>query len=383
MKTLILGAGYAGLAAATKVKPTPGLDVVLIEQNPYHVFETRLHEAAAHNTKVTLPLQPLLKGTGVHLDLARITSVDLDGKTVATKDGRTLSYDTLIVALGSVTNFYRIPGLAEYATELKELADADEIYNYVNRVYSGDYEGCRNIVVGGAGLTGVELVTELAQRNEQLSKERGLPPFEIYLVEAGPKILPVLDDNLRGKAQRTLQEYGIHILASHRLMQATENTVTVQTAEGEQKVIEAGKIIWTGGIQAAEFVKGEKLQRGPANRVVVDEYLRIPEYPEVFVVGDMALATDPRTGKPVPTTAQHAGQQGRLMGKNLMRLARGEKLEAYEPSTLGEFVSLGGLMAVGWMKLPWNQKLAMTGGLAHVMKRASEWRWRASIGDPI
>ena len=78
MKTLILGAGYAGLAVATKLKPLPGLDVQLLEQNPYHVFETRLHEAAAHNTQVTLPLAPLLKGTGVKLDLARIEQVDLE-----------------------------------------------------------------------------------------------------------------------------------------------------------------------------------------------------------------------------------------------------------------------------------------------------------------
>lgn len=379
MKTLILGAGYAGLATATKLKPIPGLDVSLIEQNPYHVFETRLHEAAAHNTKVTLPLRPLLKGTGVQLELGRIEGVDLDRKVVTTKGGRELGYDTLVVGLGSVTNFYRIPGLAEHATELKDLDDAGDIYSFVNRAYTGDFTGCRNIVVGGAGLTGVELVTELARRNEELSRQRGLPPFEIYLVEAGPKILPVLDDALRRKAQQTLTDYNIHILVGHRLMRAESDHVVVQTADGEEKTIEAGKIIWTGGIQAQGILNGAKLERGPANRVVVDEYLRVPEYPEVFVIGDMALASDPKTGKPVPTTAQHAGQQGRLTGKNLMRLARGEKLEAYEPSTLGEFVSLGGLMAVGWMKLPWNQKLAMTGGLAHVMKRASEWRWRSSI----
>ena len=79
-----------------------------------------------------------------------------------------------------------------------------------------------------------------------------------------------------------------------------------------------------------------------------------------------------------PGELVHA-RAGSLTGKNLMHLARGQELEAYEPTTLGEFVSLGGLMAVGWMKLPWNQKLAITGGLAHVMKKASEWRWRASI----
>lgn len=378
MKTLILGAGYAGLAVATKMKPSPDLEALLVEQNAFHTFETRLHEAAAHNTRVTLPLAPLLRGTGVHLEQAQVENVNLDEKEVTLKDGRVLTYDKLVVGLGSVTNFYRIPGLAENAAELKQLSDADEIFNFVNRAYSGDYAGNRDIVVGGAGLTGVELVTELAQRAELLSKERGLPPFEIYLVEAGPKILPILDDSLRQKAERTLREYGIHILAGHRLMSATADSVTVQTAEGEQKVIPAGKIIWTGGIQARDIVRGERLEKGPGGRVAVDEFLRARNYPDVFVIGDMSLALN-QDGKPVPTTAQHAGQQGRLTGKNIMRLVKGEELQAYEPTTLGEFVSLGGLMAVGWMKLPWNQKLAITGGLAHVMKRASEWRWRASI----
>ncbi|GBF07588.1 NADH dehydrogenase [Deinococcus aerius] len=378
MKTLILGAGYAGLAAATKMKPTPGLEALLVEQNAYHTFETRLHEAAAHNTPVTLPLAPLLRGTGVHLEQAQVENVDVDAKEVTLKDGRVLTYDTLVVGLGSVTNFYRIPGLAENAAELKQLSDADEIFNFVNRAYSSDYAGNRDIVVGGAGLTGVELVTELAQRAEVLSRERGLPPFQIYLVEAGPKILPVLDDALRQKAENTLREYGIHILVGHRLMSATADSVTVQTQGGEQKVIPAGKIIWTGGIQARDIVRGERLEKGPGGRIAVDEFLRAKNYPDVFVIGDMGLALN-QDGKPVPTTAQHAGQQGRLTGKNLIRLAKGEELQPYEPTTLGEFVSLGGLMAVGWMKLPWNQKLAITGGLAHVMKRASEWRWRVSI----
>ncbi|MDL2343633.1 NAD(P)/FAD-dependent oxidoreductase [Deinococcus sp. MIMF12] len=378
MKTLILGAGYAGLAVATKLKPMPGHEALLVEQNPFHTFETRLHEAAAHNTRVTLPIEPLLRGTGVTFEQASVEDVDIDAREVTLKDGRVLTYDTLVVGLGSVTNFYRIPGLAEHASELKQLSDADEIYGFVNQVYSGEYQGNRDIVVGGAGLTGVELVTELAQRAEVLSKARGLPPFRIYLVEAGPKILPILDEPLRQKAERVLREYGIEILVGHRIMGATESSVTVQTQGGEQKVIEAGKIIWTGGIQARDIVKGERLEKGPGGRIAVDEFLRAKNYPDVFVVGDMGLALN-QEGKPVPTTAQHAGQQGRLTGKNILHLVRGDALEPYEPTTLGEFVSLGGLMAVGWMKLPWNQKLAITGGIAHVMKKASEWRWRASI----
>lgn len=378
MKTLILGAGYAGLATATSLKQIPGLEGLLIEQNAYHTFETRLHEAAAHNTPVTLPLLPLLRGTGVHLEQARVDYVDLDEREVGLKDGRVLMYDTLVVGLGSVTNFYRIPGLAENATELKQLSDADDIFNFVNRTFDNGYQGNRDIVVGGAGLTGVELVTELAQRAELLSKERGLPPFNIYLVEAGPKILPILDEALRAKAQQTLEEYGIKIMVGHRLMQATADSVTVQTQGGEQKVIKAGKIIWTGGIQARDIVRGQKIEKGPGGRIAVDEFLRAKGYSDVFIIGDMGLALN-QEGKPVPTTAQHAGQQGRTTAKNIMNIVQNRPLVPYEPTTLGEFVSLGGLMAVGWMKLPWNQKLAITGGIAHVMKRASEWKWRSSV----
>lgn len=378
MKMLILGAGYAGLAVATQLKPSSKLEALLIEQNAYHTFETRLHEAAAHNTRVTLPLAPLLRGTGVHLEQACVKTVNLDEREVLLEDGRILTYDFLVVGLGSVTNFYRIPGLAEHATELKDVADADDIFSYVNRIYSGEYKGNRDIVVGGAGLTGVELVTELAQRVSALTKARGLPKCKIHLVEAGPKILPVLDEPLRQKAQKTLDEYGIQVHISHRLMSATANSVMLQSAEGQQEEILAGKIIWTGGVQARDIVMGDKVEKGAGGRIAVDEYLRAKNYSEVFVLGDMGLALD-QEGKPVPTTAQHAGQQGRLTGQNLVRLVRKESLEPYEPTTLGEFVSLGGLMAVGWMRLPWNQKLAMTGGLAHVMKRASEWKWRSSI----
>lgn len=377
MKTLILGAGYAGLAAATKLKPHPHLQVTLLEHNPYHTFVTRLHEAAAHNTQVSLPIRPLLKGTGVTFKETKVLKVDLDKKEVETTTG-TETYDMLVIALGSVTNFYRIPGLSDHASELKRIEDAEEIFNWLNTAHQAGYEGTRSIVIGGAGLTGVELATEVAQRTALLYDKKGVGTLEIYLVEAGPKILPVLEDALRNKATKTLEEYSIKVLTGHRITKATPDSVTVQPQEGEAFDIPAGKIVWTGGIQAQDLVSGEKLQKGPGNRIIVDRSLRISEYPEVFVVGDMGLAKG-SNDKPVPTTAQHAGQQGRLTGKNLIRLADERELKLYEPNTLGEFVSLGGLMAVGWVRLPWNQKLTLAGSLAHVMKRASEWRHRDSV----
>lgn len=381
LKTIILGAGYSGLAAATQLKPTDAMETLLIERFPQHVYHTRLHEAAAHDTKVSTDIVPLLKNTGVHYEQAEVDYINADEREVVLKDGRILEYDRLVVGLGSVTNFYRIPGLAEHAAELKTREDAREIYSFVNHTYHKDYEGNRDIVIGGAGLTGVELITELAKRTEQLSTQTGIPAGKLFLVEAGPHILPVVEPDLRERAIKILEEYGIEILTSHKIMKATEDAVTVQTPDGNEKEIKAGKIVWTGGIMPRDILRGESLEKGFAGRIVVDEYLRAKNYPEIFVLGDMGLATN-EFGKPVPTTAQHAGQQGRLTGANLMRLSRGEPLKPYRPYTQGEFVSLGGVMAVGWMKLPAGKKLSMTGAPAFGMKKASEFKWQLSLEAP-
>lgn len=381
MKILILGAGYAGLAVATQMQPVEGLETLLVERDAQHTFYTRLHEAAAHNTRVTVDILPLLKGKGVEFEQAEVEFVNADANEVQLKDGRTLIYDKVVVAMGSETNFYRIPGLAENAAQLKSVKDAQEIYQFVNSVYGPQYQGNRDIVIGGAGLTGVELITELAQRVAQLSKETGRPPINLFLVEAGPNILPPVDESLRVRARAVLEGYGIYILTGHKLMKATAEGVTLQTASGEEKQISAGKIVWTGGIMARDLIRGEKLEKGPGGRIPVDNMLRSKAYPDMFVLGDMALATN-EEGKPIPTTAQHAGQQGRHTGQNLLRLARGEPMTPYKPYTQGEFVSLGGLHAVGWVKLPANKKLALTGGPAFAMKKASEAKWHLSLEVP-
>lgn len=378
MKTLILGAGYAGVATATSLKPHANLDVTLIERNPYHGIWTRLHEAAAHRTRVTLPLAPLLQGTGVKLDLAEISEVNLDTKEVKTNGGPTYTYDTLVVGLGSTTNFFRIPGLAENAGELKSIEDAEAIHAHFNKIFERSYTGNRDVVIGGAGLTGVELITELAQRNQHLAEKTGLAPVKLYLIEAAPTILPIVDAKLRAEAEKVLRGYGIEILTNHKIMEGHPDGITVGTPDGGTRRIEAGKVVWTGGIMARDLLKGEKLEKGPGGRIIVDRTMQVAAYPGVYVLGDMAFGKDEH-GNPMPPNAQLAGQQGRNMAANLLRLANGEPTQEFMPHTQGEFISLGGLEAVGWMKLPANKKLSMTGGPAYVMKRASETRWVLSL----
>ncbi|RTR25665.1 NAD(P)/FAD-dependent oxidoreductase [Deinococcus radiophilus] len=378
MKTIILGAGYGGIATATALKPTENLDALLIDQRPYHTYYTLLHEAAGHGKTVTTPIEPLLEGTGVEFEQASVDHVDLDGRAVHLRDGRVLDYTKLVVSMGSVTNFYGIKGLEEHADVLKEIEDAEGIFDWVNRAFESSYTGSRDLIVGGAGLTGTELVTELAQRSEELSYKTGMPKLKLHLIEAGPNVLPTVDAKLRERALKVLQGYGIEILTSHKIVEASANSVTVEDSSGARREIEGGKIVWTGGIRARDLLRGEQLVGGPGGRVKVDQSLRALGYPDVFVIGDMAAA-NASDGAPVPSTAQHAGQMGRHTAANLMRAAQGEEIQPYEPYSQGEFVSLGGLMAVGAVNLPGDYRIALTGVAAHVMKIASHLRWALSI----
>lgn len=381
MKTIILGAGYGGLSAATSFKPTDNLDVLLIDQRPYHTYYTLLHEAAGHGKTVTTPICPLLEGTGVEHEQASVKEVNLDEKAVYLADGRVLEYDKLLVSLGSVTNFYGIKGLEEHADVLKEVEDSEKIFDWVNRAFEPEYTGSRDVIIGGAGLTGTELVTELAQRSEELSYKTGLPKLNFHLIEAGPTILPPVAPSLRERAAKILEDYGINVLISHKIVEAIAGSVTVEGPDGNRREISGGKIVWTGGIKARELLRGEHIVGGPGGRIKVEGTLQAVNYPDVFVFGDMAAANHP-DGRPVPSTAQHAIQAGKHAALNITRLASGQELEVFQPYSQGEFVSLGGLMAVGAINLPGEKKLAMTGVAAHGVKIASHLRWVATLKGP-
>jgi NADH:ubiquinone reductase (H+-translocating) len=373
---MILGAGYAGLAATGQLGNLRDARVTLVDQNPYHTLETELHEAAAHAKDVTLPLEPLIEHSRAWLYPARVTRVDLDSRTVETDAGN-LEYDLLLVALGSTTNFFRIPGLSDHATELKTGEDGERIYEWMLRAYHPDFDGSRDILIGGAGLTGVELAAELAVRAQKLSRERGVKTGRIHLVEAGTHILPALEEPQRRDAARTLELRGVEIHTNTRVTQAEAGRLQLENGSS----LTGGLIVWTGGVRALDIVHGTKLERGEGNRIAVNHALEVTGYENVFAAGDMALSRD-ASGKTLPTTAQHAAQQGKQVGRNIRARLEQRTLKPYRPSIVGEFTSLGGLLAVGWVKLGWGARIRLAGHLAGLMKRASEWRYLWSIQGP-
>lgn len=195
---VILGAGYGGLLSAINVRKYMSkseAEITVVNQFPTHQIITELHRLAAGSVAeqaVAMPLSKLFAGKDINLKVARVSSFSVESKQVQLSDGTSLSYDALVVALGSTTAYFGIPGLEEHSMVLKSAADAKKIHAHIEgriREYSKTHHPAdAAILIGGGGLTGVELVGEIADVLPKLTRRYGVNPHEIelVLVEAGP-----------------------------------------------------------------------------------------------------------------------------------------------------------------------------------------------------
>ena len=376
---VVLGAGYGGITATLRLaklfKSHPDYQVHLADRHPYHLLETRLHEAAARRAEVTVPILGLLKKRKVLFHLAEILKIDLETRKVICLDQEIL-YHYLVIALGSKTNFYDIPGLKEYALELKSFHDTLKIRDQIERMFARaagiadpvQRKPYLTFVIGGGGLTGVELAAELSEFIEELSLRYRMNPSDsnLILIEVSNSILPNLKENLIQRTKRELIEKRVKTLESTRVMEMKPGLVIIQPGQP----LQAHTLIWTGGIRISSLMQASGLETGPLGRIVVDEFLQVKNYPQVYAIGDNALAMNPKTGQPVPAAAQFALQQGRLVANNIYAEVTGKPRKPYKPKVLGEVISLGRHLSVGWLALPGERRLGFIGFLASLLKRA-------------
>ena len=391
---VILGAGYGGLSCVTrlsrKFRRDERVRIHLVDRHTYHLLETRLHERAVRDAEITVPLSRFLaRRRNVTFHLGEVTHIALDERSVELDFGKTetsaaqprrIRYDYLVIALGSKTNFYQIPGLEQHAFQLKELEDSERIRTHTERMFAiAASETNRNrrkeflrFVIGGGGLTGVELATELAERFDALSEQYHIDPSEaeMVLLELSGSILPSLDGRQVSRSAEAMQAMGIQIHTNTRVtgMDEEEGRLLVRREPGAP--IPTRTMIWTGGIRISDLIRRSGAETGPQGRVLVNAALQVQRYPEVFAIGDNALAINPDSGTAVPTAAQFALQQGYLTADNLVRLVNGREPRRYRPRVLGEVVSLGKHLAVGWAALPIGTRFRFIGFLGSLIKRA-------------
>ncbi|BFH59991.1 MULTISPECIES: NAD(P)/FAD-dependent oxidoreductase [Paenibacillus] len=379
---VILGAGYGGLLSALTLRKYMDKEqarVTVVNQFSTHQIITELHRLAAGSVAekaVTMPLGKLFKGKDIDLKIAKVESFSVEDKEVKLSDGSKLTYDALVVGLGSITAYFGIPGLDKYSMVLKSADDAKRIHSHIEeriKAYAQTKdEADATILIGGGGLTGVELVGEIADVLPNLTKKYGVNPAEIklLLVEAGPKILPVLPDHLIERATTSLENRGVKFLTGLPVTNVENNVVELKDG---QKIV-TNTFVWTGGVQGNPLVgeSGLEVNRG---RATVNEFLQSTSHQDVFVAGDSAVVFDP-TGRPYPPTAQIAWQMGELIGYNLYAYLNDKAFETFAPVNSGTLASLGRKDAVATIG---ENNISLKGMPASLMKEASNIRYLSHI----
>ena len=381
MNIIVMGAGYGGITAALRLarlfRGRSDCRLHLIDRNPYHTLKTQLHEAAVHKAEVSIPIHDIIRHRPILFQAGTVSRIDLANRLVSV-DGVSLAFDFLVFALGSQANFYNIPGLQAYSLPLQTVNDAEAIYQHINELCRlasleanpATRRDLLRFVIGGGGLSGVEFAAELAERAVTCGNGHNVEhgDVEVIIIEGAARILPNMEEGFVRRIKKKLQEKGVTILTDTKIASLTAEAVTLST--GEQ--LGTRSLVWTGGIMVSSLAADSGLKTGAMGRIVVDEYLKAPDHPFVYAIGDNALATNPETGTPVPAAAQFALQQGRLVADNIHAAVTGGTPKAYQPKVLGEIVSLGRHLAVGWLALPLLKKITFFGFLGRLLKSASQ-----------
>jgi NADH dehydrogenase len=333
---------------------TREVEICLVSRDNFFLFTPMLHEIAASDLEITNivnPLRKLLRRTEVII--GDVDRIDLSNHRVLISHGyqdhsHELAYDHLVLALGSITNFFNLPGLKELALAMKSLPDAiqlrSQIISHLEQANSecilNDQQSLLTFVVAGGGFAGVETVAAL---NDFVREALRFYPhlnekmLRVVLVHPGALILPELGENLGRYTQKVLARRGVEILLNTRVTSMTENEVVLAGSFP----IRASTLVWTAGTVPNPLVSSLPCDK-ERGRVLVNEFLQVPEWPGVWAVGDCAFVPDIRKpGNSHPPTAQHAIREGRLVAQNIAADLYGRSLKSFSFKTIGLLASIG------------------------------------------
>ena len=343
-RVVVVGGGFGGLAATRGLK-RENVDVLLIDRTNHHLFQPLLYQvamAALSPAEIALPIRSLLSGQkNAEVMLGEVTSVNLRARRLETTSGP-VDYHHLVLAAGSLTNFFGRDDWAASATGLKSLDDAVEMRRRVllaleHAEQEGDPERRRSLLtfaVIGGGPTGVELAGALSELSRTTVRRdfKHVRPDEIsvVLVEGSGSVLRSFQDRCRERAVRQLVALGVDVRCDARVTNIDEGGLTIE-ADGASKRIPAATILWGAGVRGTELARSLEgtVKLDPGGRVIVDASLNLPGYDDVFCIGDMAACTD-ANGVKVPGVAPAAAQQGTFVARQIARRLQGS-------ATLGVF----------------------------------------------
>jgi NADH dehydrogenase len=353
---LILGGGFAGLYAALHLEKTlardPDIEVTLVNRENFFLFTPMLHEVAASDLDMTHIVNPLRKFfRHVQFFEGDVESIDLSGRKVVVSHGindhhHELHYDHLLITLGSITNFFNLPGLAERALTMKSLGDAIHLRNrLIQNLEEADFEcfpeqrePLLTFVVAGGGFAGVEtiagvndFVREALEFYPHLKEEN----VRMVLVHPGAVILPELGEKLGAYAQKKLAERKVEIRVNTRVTGVSRDGVALS----DGSLVKSTTLVWTAGTSPNPLLQMLPCEKDHG-RLKVSSTMEVPGWSGVWALGDCALVPDP-SGNPYPPTAQHALRQGKVAAQNVAAAIQGGQKRPFVFSTLGQLAAIG------------------------------------------
>lgn len=396
----VLGAGFGGLRAATQIakkisrlKLLDQYEITLIDRNEYQIYTPTLYEVATTSKEtadyidlrriVTFPVRDLIRNYPITFLHATLHEIDLKNGMLYLSGEQTVRFDYLVLALGSETNYFNIPGLQQNALPLKTFHDALQIRNRIISAVQ-DKEHVR-VVVGGGGSTGVELAGEIEEWLCELREEIKKCKATVTLVEAAPRLLSGFDERLVARATARLKKLGVEILTNEVIAEANAEHVTLKSG----RKIPYDVLIWTGGIKASSLTHALPLKTEEKRRQVVASSSMecLPETPDlklygkIYGLGDAICFFDPLTEQPIPKVARAALIQADVVAHNIaedikaeMGAANKPRHKTYAPKRYPYVIPVGGKYAIAKIGT-----LIISGFFGWVLKGLVELNYLLSI----
>lgn len=352
-RILVLGGGFGGVYTTLHLEKAlrrqRAVELTLVSRENFFLFTPLLHEVATGGIEtrhISYPLRTLRGGQRFTFIQGEVKSIDLGKKLVYTDRGP-LSYDFLVLALGSTTDTRLLPTQAPHVFTLKNLHDGMVLRNHIISLFEEadaapeEQDRLLTFVVVGGGATGVQLIAELRDFIFRflLRGYRRVTPAKVRLVliQDAERLLDDMDPGLASYALSVLRKKGVEVRLRCRVTRVLDNAL--ETDEGE--VIPTRTLVWTAGIRANPVIEALPLEKDPVGRIRVNEYLEVPGLPGVYALGDNALFIEPKSGRPLPARAHVAVRQPGTVARNILADLFGGKKRPCPIPWVAETVSLG------------------------------------------
>ncbi len=347
-KVVILGGGFGGLAAARALYKTA--EVTVVDRHNYQTFLPLLYQvstaglAADH---VAYPIRGALRKTSVKFRMGSPLSIDHKNKEVKLDSSEVLQFDHLIVALGSTTADFGIPGVNEFTLGMKSVHEALTIRAEIMRRFE---DLCRfedqtrlAITVIGGGPTGVEMagaIAELIRGPLKSDQKQAAAQIDITIIEAGERLLPTFSPTLSKRTKKDLEKLGVKVLVGSPVAGVEHRKITLK----DKQVLPSEITIWAAGVKGSDAMTQLSLPVS-GNRVVVEPTMQVKNYPNIWALGDIAGALG-KDGSPLPMVAPVAIQQGKFIAKQIARLSSSKELKEFKYLDKGSMATIGRNKAV-------------------------------------